>query len=76
MTPAEMNKYVHLLLDGVLEKLPLSDVLANLEPHFTAEQLDAQKVTAIGCVRVRNDISERMRVFRERPATQMLKLKD
>lgn len=64
MTPAEEKQYAHLLVDQLLDENPNASVLATLERHFTAEQLERLKVTALECVRIRNDIDGRMRQYR------------
>jgi hypothetical protein len=65
LTPEEVKQYAHILLDEMLDKRPHSEVLAALDKRFTAEQLELHKLTAIGCVRVRRDIDERMRKLRD-----------
>lgn len=64
MTPAEEKQYAHLLVDQLLDEQPDAAVLATLERHFTVEQLGRLKVVALECVRIRNDIDERMRQYR------------
>lgn len=65
MTSDETRQYAHIRLDGWLDQLPHDDVLATLDKRFTAEQLELHKLCAIGCVRVRRDMDERMRQYRE-----------
>lgn len=62
MNEQETREYLRHLVDGI----GIITAKTLLEPRFSEEELERLKVIAIGCVRIKNDMDERMRKLRER----------
>lgn len=60
LTEQEMQEYAIVLL----EQLSLNYTLDWLEMHFSEEDKNYHKTTAVGCVRIKNDIDKRMADYR------------